>query len=217
MGMRTGVCVPVESVLSQHPQDLKKRKQRPAGCRCSRGERKPQEARSPRPRVTRRGCPPWPFHWPLPGVVPAGHFCLAPGLPTRRLPWEGRVWGCGPPARNQEHAAVQEALVKLFPDSSEAENPQASAFADCQGHRLPLARSPLSVALFWPSVAADAAGSPHPHAKGSSARPDPPPRVPSAPGRTERVGRPDTPQVLGSGSLSPGWHLRHSVDAPRWG
>lgn len=49
--------------------------------------------------------------------------------------------------------------MKLFPDSSEAENPQASAFPDCQGHGLPAARVPLSAAPFWASVAAGAEGS----------------------------------------------------------
>ena len=34
----------------------------------------------------------------------------------------------------QENAAAPEALVKLFPDSSEAENPQASAFVGRRGH-----------------------------------------------------------------------------------
>lgn len=88
--------------------------------------------------------------------------------------------------------------MKLFPDSSEVENPQASAFADCQGHGLPAARIPLSAALFWASVVADAAGSMAPILIQSTALPPPFP-CRQHPWPAEGVDRPDTPQVLGSG------------------
>lgn len=89
--------------------------------------------------------------------------------------------------------------MKHFPDSSEAENPQASAFADCQGHELPASRIPLSAALYWAPAAADAEGShrPHPHLEH---------RAPSSIPHT-CLGRPDTPKAWDPGSLSPGCYL----------
>ncbi|CAK7303032.1 hypothetical protein VULLAG_LOCUS10114 [Vulpes lagopus] len=114
----------------------------------------------------------------------------------QRPPWEGllpdcTVWGCRRPrGRNPENAAVPEALVKLFPDSSEAENPQASAFPDCQGHgSRPLGSRPLPPPSGRLSRRAQREARPDLTRSG----------VPSTPGPAEGVGRLDTPQGLGSG------------------
>lgn len=155
-------CVPVESVLSEHPMIFGGLGEDPAG----------------RPR---------PLHAaPAPGVVPAGQ-AASPGLLPACTAWGWRR----PRGRNPENAAGPEALVKLFPDSGEAENPQASAFPDCQGHGPPAARVPLSAAPFWASAAAGAEGGAPDLTRRSS--------VPSTPGPADRVGRLDTPRGLGSG------------------
>ena len=111
------------------------------------------------------GLPSSAFLCPLWGLVTPGHSCVpgtAPpeGCPGRWLPHRtAACGGVGPRGRNPENAAVPEAPVKHFPDSSEAENPQASAFADCQGHELPASWIPLSAALYWASATAGAEGS----------------------------------------------------------